>query len=449
MESHNVFIVGCGAWATAFAKCISTERPCTLFVPSLPTAGHNNSSNAQSQKQLHSTMVDSLTKKKENTRFLPGVSLPHTLKISTSPADASAATLVIVCCEFSELSQVLSSLKPYIRSNAFAISMVPGFATSYAATAAAAATAAPDAKNMNMRPGSASSSGVGGAANDTNSVNWANYTFPSDAIEAAWDIPCDVLIPPSCNIPSTVSTNLATEFCRGASTPFFHASASAGVTASVVQTLVLPKWASILSIKGESSLPAVQLASSLATLVCVFLQAISSACPTPTVTRASMLTAATLEIQQLVSSLAASTMFQMHSSVSDSHLYFAAESARVNRVDGEGGGEVSTAITPASRRSTNASPTILSAVNAIVQTHFVLSFSTDTSSKIDADHSQSVKSLASAILAALPVTVDVRMLRLIGKFVEHSASEGRSGKEKAPSATTPESVILESIKFLL
>jgi glycerol-3-phosphate dehydrogenase (NAD(P)+) len=104
----RVAVIGSGAWGTTLAVLVSQSEPVLLFTRSPET-------------------VEQLEKTRRNTRRLPGIDLPASIRVTADPARLSEATdLVIVAVPSAHLREAMGRLRAHIAPTADVVSVVKG-----------------------------------------------------------------------------------------------------------------------------------------------------------------------------------------------------------------------------------------------------------------------------------------------------------------------------------
>jgi glycerol-3-phosphate dehydrogenase (NAD(P)+) len=93
----NFVVIGAGAWGTAFALHLARAGRAVTLVP---------------RRDEH---AKSLNERRENAEYLPGVSLPATLKISATLADSlSQADVILLACPAQALRETCGRLRGHL-----------------------------------------------------------------------------------------------------------------------------------------------------------------------------------------------------------------------------------------------------------------------------------------------------------------------------------------------
>jgi len=107
-DSAGVVVVGAGSWGTTIARLLSTKGPATLWARS-------------------AELAELLTTTRENPRYLPGVRLPGTLRVTPSLADAVGdAAVVLVAVPSHGFRAVLEMMAPSLPAHAAVVSLTKG-----------------------------------------------------------------------------------------------------------------------------------------------------------------------------------------------------------------------------------------------------------------------------------------------------------------------------------
>jgi glycerol-3-phosphate dehydrogenase (NAD(P)+) len=108
VDGATVVVVGAGSWGTTVAMLLAGKRPTTLWARA-------------------PALADTITRQHHNPTYLPGVTLPETLRATASLAEAaSGARIVLMAVPSHGFRDVLSALGPHLEPGAAIVSLAKG-----------------------------------------------------------------------------------------------------------------------------------------------------------------------------------------------------------------------------------------------------------------------------------------------------------------------------------